>query len=163
MKRLIKIQTRETTDFSPKTKRLLAAAKKTHNFGKPVKPVPQTETKTKAEEYREAKARLMDTTPGKREQKLIDFHLQRAAELEKAGEHAEAVLYREHADMIRKHCIAIREVFTENIARHEKEIHENLIKPLEVLRRERKAKKAAKRKKIQALIRKQQSKKKGAE
>jgi hypothetical protein len=85
---------------------------------------------------------------------LIDGYLQRAAEYEKAGNNTEATLYREHADMVRRNCIAVREVFAENIARHEKEIAGNLSKPVSVIRAERKAKEAADREKIQAIMEK---------
>jgi hypothetical protein len=156
-RKLLKLHTRETTDFSPETKRLLVEARKT-NFGKPVKTavVPK---KTKRMEFLEAKARLMDTAPGKREQKLIDFHLQRAAELEKAGNSTEAAFNREHAETVQKNCIAIREVFADNVARHEKEIRENLAKPIEIIRVERKAKGAAIAVKMRTINEKQKTKK----
>jgi hypothetical protein len=156
----MRLQTRETTDFSPETKRLIEEARKT-NFGRPPKAKPAAPKKTQAEEFREAKGRLMETVPDKREQKLIDLHLRRAAELEKAGNPVEAALQRELAETARKNGIAIREVFAENIARHEKEISENLAKPIEVIRAERKAKDAAKTERMKTLLKKQQAKKKG--
>jgi hypothetical protein len=156
-RKLLTLQTRPTTDLSPETKRLLAEAKAT-NFGKPVKPVPLPK-KTKTMEFQEAKARLMDTKPSKREQKLIDFHLQRAAELEKAGNRTEAAFNREHAETVQKNCIAIREVFAENVAKHEKEIRENLAKPIEVIRAERKAKEAATAEKMREIIKRRKAKK----
>jgi len=159
-KRLIGLQVRETTDFSPETKRLIAEARKT-NFGRPSKNKPVVPKKTQAEEFREAKERLMETAPGKREQKLINFHLRTAADLEKAGKMTEAAWQREQAETIRKNGIALRAVFAENVARHEKEISENLTKPIAVIQAERKAKKAAKTKKLKALVQKQNAKKKG--
>ena len=141
--------------MDPETKRLLAEAK-ANNFGKPVKPtvVPK---KTQRQELQEAKARLMDTIPSKREQKLIDGYLQRAAEYEKAGNHAEGTFCREHAEMVQRNCIVIREVFVDNIARHEKEISGNLSKPLEVIRAERKAKEAAQIERMRKIMEKKRA------
>jgi len=99
----------------------------------------------------------MDTTPSKREQKLINGYEQRAAELEKAGNNTEAALHREHADMVRRNGAAIREVFAENVARHEKEISANLSKPLEVIRAERKAKEAARVERMRAIMNKKRA------
>ena len=155
VKKLLKLQTRLTTDFDPETKRLLREAK-AENFGRPIKPVVPRK-KTQREEFLEAKARLMDTTPSKREQKLIDFHLKRAAELEQAGNKIESALYREHAEMVRKNCAVIREVFADNIARHEKEIVGNLSKPIDVLRAERKAKEAARNEKMRVIMKKKET------
>jgi hypothetical protein len=155
MKRMLKLATRNPTDFSPETKRLLAEAKKT-NFGKPVKPV-VVPKKTQRQEFQEAKARLMDTIPGKREQKLIDSYLQRAAEFEKTGNSTEAGFYREQAETVRKNGIAIREVFAEHIAKNEKEIAANLSKPIEVIRAERKAKEAARIEKMREVMKKRQA------
>ena len=123
------------------------------NFGRPVKPV-VVPKKTQKQEIQEAKARLMDTVPSKREQKLIDGYEQRAAALEKAGDITESALYRQQAAMVRRNCIAIREVFAENIAKHEKEISGNLSKPLQVIRAERKAKKAARIEKMREIMNK---------
>ena len=147
--------TRPTTNLSPETKRLLAEAKKT-NFGKPVKPV-VIPKKTQRQEYQEAKARLMDTTPSKREQKLIDLYSQRAAEFEKAGNSTEAAFYRQQAETVRKNGIAIREVFAEHVAKNEKEIAANLSKPVEVIRAERKAKEAARVEKMREINKKRQA------
>jgi hypothetical protein len=154
---MLKLATRNPTDFSPETKRRLAEAKKT-NFGKPVKPAVLS---NRAETLREAKARLLDTVPSKREQRLVDFHLGRAAELEKAGNGVEAAFYRQQAETVRRNGVAIREVFAGHVAKHEKEIAANLSKPLGVLRAERKAKEAATTKKMRALAGKQKAK--GAE
>jgi Na+/phosphate symporter len=139
-------------DLEPETKRLVAEAKAA-NFGKPIKPV-IVPKKTQREEYQEAKARLLETPLGKREEKLIDFHLQRAAELEKAGNITEATFYRQQAETVRTNGIAIREVFADNIAKHEKEIAENLAKPLEVIRAERKAAEAARVEKMREIMKK---------
>jgi len=152
---MLKLHTRPTTDFSPETKRLLAEAKAV-NFGKPVKPV-VVPKKTQRQEIREAQERLMDTTPSKREQKLIDGYEQRAAEYEKAGNSTEAAFHRQQAEIMRKNCIAIREVFAENIAKHEKEIRENLSKPIKVIRAERKAKEAARIEKMREIMKKRQA------
>ena len=154
MRRLLKLHTRPTTDFSPETKRLLKEAKEI-NFGRPVKPV-VVKPKTQREELQEAKARLMDTTPGKREQKLIDGYEQRAAKYEKAGNNTEAAFYRQQAEIVRKNCIAIREVFAENVAKHEKEISENLSKSIKVIRAERKAKEAARIEQMREIMQKRQ-------
>jgi len=154
IRRLLKLHTRPTTDFSPETKRLLKEAKAI-NFGRPIKPV-AVKPKTQREELQEAKARLMDTTPGKREQKLIDGYEQRAAKDEKAGNNTEAAFYRQQAEIVRKNCIAIREVFAENVAKHEKEISENLSKSIKVIRAERKAKEAARIEQMREIMQKRQ-------
>jgi hypothetical protein len=153
-RQLLKLQTKPTTDFSPETKRLLTEAK-ANNFGKPVKPI-AAKKKTQKQELQEAKERLMDTTPGKREQRLIDGYIRRAAELEKRGNPTEAALYHQQAERVRRNCIAIREVFAENIAKHEKEISGNLSKPLNVIRAERKAKEAARVEKMREIMKKKQ-------
>lgn len=136
VRKLLAIHTRPTTDLEPETRRLLAESRKV-NFGKPIKTV-RPRKKTKAMEFQEAKARLMVSKPGKREQHLIDFHLRRAAELEKAGNGTEAAFFREQADTVRQNGMAIREVFAENVARHEKEIRENLAMPSSQLMKKRK-------------------------
>jgi hypothetical protein len=149
---MLKLHTRPTLDLEPETKRLVAEAK-ANNFGRPVK-VAAVRRKTQRQEIQEAKARLMDTTPGKREQKLIDLHLQRAADYEKAGNITEATFYRQQAETVRTNGIAIREVFADNVAKHEKEIAENLAKPLKVIRAERKAREAARVEKMREIMKK---------
>jgi hypothetical protein len=56
--------------------------------------------------------------------------------------------------MVRKNGIAIREVFADNVAKHEKEIAENLSKPIKVIRAERKAREAARVEKMKAIMKK---------
>ena len=147
--------TKPTTAFSPETKRLLAEAKKT-NFGKPVKQV-VIPKKTQRQEYQEAKERLMDTTPSKREQKLIDLYSQRAAEFEKAGNSTESAFYHQQAETVRKNGVAIREVFADFVAKNEKEIAANLSKPVSVIRAERKAKEAARAEKMREINKKRKA------
>ena len=154
-KRLLKIQMRNLNDFSPETKQLLEAAKR-NNFGKPVKPV-VIPKKTQRQEYQEAKVRLMDTTPSKREQKLIDLYSQRAAEFEKAGNSTEAAFYRQQAETVRKNGIAIKEVFADHVAKNEKEIAANLSKPIAVIRAERKAKDAARIERMREINKKRKA------